>query len=288
MLAVDGFRVQAAAVLHDALEDTELTAEELGAAGLPIDVVDAVVALTHRPGQSYDRYVEQVASDAIAREVKLADLADNLANNKRLPNAPDVMTRIERYERAIRRLRARDTAPAVAPDDSIRLRRATIADAESLVGGFIEGVADYPSFAPPGWTAPSFDAELKHLRGALADPEVCCLIAESEGALVGQITILPAARAPHPVADPSLAHISNLFVRRDHWGAGLATDLHRAALEVATARGVRELRLFVAAGQARARRFYEREGWLPEGDPFDDPVPGLTMIEYRYRLGNAR
>ena len=105
MLAVNGFRAQAAAVLHDVLEDTEVTAEELGAAGLPVDVVDAAVALTHRPGQSYERYVEQVACNAIAREVKLADLADNLANNKRLPNAPDVVARIERYERAIRRLR---------------------------------------------------------------------------------------------------------------------------------------------------------------------------------------
>jgi (p)ppGpp synthase/HD superfamily hydrolase len=106
MLAVDGFRVQAVAVLHDVLEDTEVTVEELGAAGLRIDVVDGVVALTHRRGQSYERYVEQVAGDAIAREVKLADLADNLANNKRLPNAPDVVARIERYERAIRRLQA--------------------------------------------------------------------------------------------------------------------------------------------------------------------------------------
>ena len=44
------------------------------------------------------------------------------------------------------------------------------------------------------------------------------------------------------------------------------------------------MRLFVAAGEARARRFYEREGWLPVGDPFDDPVPGLTMLEYRYTL----
>lgn len=105
MLAVDGVRVKAAAVLHDVLEDTQVTVEELGAAGLPVDVVDAVVALTHRPGQSYERYVEQVACDAIARQVKLADLADNLANNRRLPNAPDVVARIERYERAIHRLR---------------------------------------------------------------------------------------------------------------------------------------------------------------------------------------
>lgn len=112
MLAVDGFRAQAAAVLHDVLEDTQVTVDELGAAGLPIDVVDAVVALTHRPRQSYERYVEQVACNAIAREVKLADLADNLANNKRLPNAPDVVARIERYEQAIRRLRAAsETSP---------------------------------------------------------------------------------------------------------------------------------------------------------------------------------
>jgi GNAT superfamily N-acetyltransferase len=172
----------------------------------------------------------------------------------------------------------------VARDDSIRLRRATVADAEPLARGVIEGVEDYPSFAPQGWTAPSFDAELKHLREALADPDVCCLIAESEGALIGQITVLPAVRAPHPVEDSSLAHISNLFVRRDYWGVGLAGDLHRAALETAGARGFTELRLFVAAGQARARRFYAREGWLPASDPFDDPIPGLTMIEYRYRL----
>lgn len=175
----------------------------------------------------------------------------------------------------------------MARDDSIRLRRATIADAEPLARGVIEGVEDYPSFAPPGWTAPSFEAELKHLREALADPDVCCLIAESEGALVGQITVLPAARAPHPVEDSALAHISGLFVRRDHWGVGLAADLHRAALEAARSHGFTELRLFVAAGQTRARRFYQREGWLPASDPFDDPTPGLTMIEYRYRLSDG-
>jgi GNAT superfamily N-acetyltransferase len=175
-----------------------------------------------------------------------------------------------------------ETLRRSARDDSTSLRRATIRDAEPLARGVIEGVEDYPSFAPPGWTAPTFEAELKHLRAALADPNVCCLVAESRGALVGQITVPPAAHAPHPVENPSLAHISNLFVRRDHWGVGLAAELHRAALEAAGARGFTELRLFVAAGQARARRFYEREGWRQASDPFDDPAPGLTMIEYRY------
>jgi ribosomal protein S18 acetylase RimI-like enzyme len=172
----------------------------------------------------------------------------------------------------------------VVVDDSIRIRRATSADAEPLALGVIEGVDGYPSFAPPGWTAPSFEAELKHVRHALADADVYCLVAESGSGLVGQITLLPAVRAPHPVGDSSLAHISNLVVRRDYWGVGLASALHRAALEAADARGFTELRLFVAAGQARARRFYEREGWLPASDPFAEPVWGLTFIEYRYRL----
>jgi GNAT superfamily N-acetyltransferase len=109
-------------------------------------------------------------------------------------------------------------------------------------------------------------------------------VAESNGEPVGQITILPAARAPRPVDDSALAHVSNLFVRRDFWGAGLARELQRAAVEGAGEHGFTELRLFVAAGQARARRFYEREGWSPAGDEFDDPIPGLTMIECRYRV----
>jgi len=171
--------------------------------------------------------------------------------------------------------------------DFIRLRRATIADAEHLARGAIEALEDYPSFAPPGWSGPSFEAELNHLREALADPDVCCLIAESDNAVVGQITLLAAARASRPVEDSSLAHIANLFVRRDHWGGGVAADLHRAALEEARRRGFTQLRLFVAVGQARARRFYEREGWGPAGDPFDEPAWGLTMIEYRYTLPEA-
>jgi len=172
----------------------------------------------------------------------------------------------------------------VACDDSIRIRLATSSGAEALARGVIEGLEDYPSFAAPGWTAPLFEDELQHVRELLADADVYCLLAEAASGLVGQITFLPAARVPHPVEDSSLAHISNLFVRRDYWGIGLASELHSAALEAADACGFIELRFFVAAGQARARRFYEREGWLPAGDPFDDPSPGLTMIEYRYRF----
>jgi GNAT superfamily N-acetyltransferase len=168
--------------------------------------------------------------------------------------------------------------------EAIRLRRATVADAGALAKGVIDGVADYPAFAPPGWSAPSLEAEVAHLSTSLADDGVHCIAAERDAEVIGQITLLPAARAPHPTDDPRLAHVSNLFVRRDHWGGGLARELHAAALDVARDGGFTELRLFVARGQGRARRFYEREGWQASGEPFDDPIPGLTMVEYRRAL----
>jgi GNAT superfamily N-acetyltransferase len=164
------------------------------------------------------------------------------------------------------------------------IRRATVAEAEQLAAGAVEGVEDYTSFAPAGWTGPSLKAELDHVRKTLSDERACCLVAISAGELVGQITVVPAGHAPRAVDDPSLAHISNLFVRRDFWGGGVARALHGAALDEARDRGFSELRLFVATGQARARRFYEREGWSSVGDPFDEPVLGLTIIEYRHTL----
>ena len=47
------------------------------------------------------------------------------------------------------------------------------------------------------------------------------------------------------------------------------------------------MRLFTPAPQARARRFYEREGWAAVGDEFHDPGPNLVVIEYRRALGGS-
>ena len=88
---------------------------------LPEDVVATVVALTHRPDESYEQYIEKVACDDLAREVKRADLADNLANNRRLASTPDVAARIDRYEQAVRRLQSplRRTPQRARPDGAL-------------------------------------------------------------------------------------------------------------------------------------------------------------------------
>ena len=165
--------------------------------------------------------------------------------------------------------------------DAIRFRRATSADAEPLARGVLDGVADYPAFAPDGWTGPSFEDELAHHRDDLTKEHVHCIVAERDGQLLGQITVVPAALAPHPVEDPELGHVRNLFVARGEWGSGLAGRLHAAVVEAARGLGMTALRLYVAEGQARARRFYEREGWRAAGEPYHDPAPGLRMVEYR-------
>lgn len=66
-----------AAWLHDTVEDTELTAEDLIGRGVPEDVVATIVLLTRRDDQTPVDYYAQIRDNAAAREVKLADLADN-------------------------------------------------------------------------------------------------------------------------------------------------------------------------------------------------------------------
>ena len=104
MLAVEGWEPRTTAVLHDVIEDTPVTADDLREQGIPERVVEAIVALTHRDDDTYEAYVDALAPNPLAREVKLADLSDNLATNLAMPPTPENEARIARYEAAIARL----------------------------------------------------------------------------------------------------------------------------------------------------------------------------------------
>jgi (p)ppGpp synthase/HD superfamily hydrolase len=107
MCAVAGAHARMAAVLHDVIEDTEVTLVDLQRAGFPRPVIHAVDCLTHRDVETYATYIERVATDAVATIVKVADLRDNLRNNKNLLPSSDVRERIQRYERALSFLESR-------------------------------------------------------------------------------------------------------------------------------------------------------------------------------------
>lgn len=69
----------AAAWLHDVLEDTPITAQELFEAGVTPQIIDVVQLLTRTPDVTPDEYYAAIRRDPIARRVKLADIDDNTA-----------------------------------------------------------------------------------------------------------------------------------------------------------------------------------------------------------------
>ena len=74
------------ALLHDAVEDTDLTLDDL-AHDFPPAVIDALRLLTHKPGTSYDDYIRALRDDPIAATVKRADLLHN-SDESRLALCP--------------------------------------------------------------------------------------------------------------------------------------------------------------------------------------------------------
>jgi (p)ppGpp synthase/HD superfamily hydrolase len=92
------------AVLHDVVEDTEVTFDDLRREGFGEEVILAVEHLTHRKGENYEAYVERVAQHPIARRVKLADLEDNMNLLRIRELQPSDLQRLQRYHHAWWRL----------------------------------------------------------------------------------------------------------------------------------------------------------------------------------------
>lgn len=65
------------ALLHDVVEDTEWTLEELAAAGMEPLTVEIVKAMTHIPEESRSTYITRVSAHPLARIIKIADIAHN-------------------------------------------------------------------------------------------------------------------------------------------------------------------------------------------------------------------
>ena len=91
-----------AAVLHDVVEDSVWTLDDLRKEGFSNEVLNAVDCLTHRDeeGEDYWGYIQRAGSDPIATKVKLSDLVDNL-NPGRLNEVTEKdKKRFDRYRKA--------------------------------------------------------------------------------------------------------------------------------------------------------------------------------------------
>ena len=90
------------ALLHDVVEDTDITINDLQKMGFGPEVLEAIALMTHAPDTPYMEYVAQIKTNPIARAVKLADLKHNSDMTRLESITPYDKERAQKYKKAIR------------------------------------------------------------------------------------------------------------------------------------------------------------------------------------------
>lgn len=97
MLRVQSEPERMAAVLHDVVEDTATTLDDLRQLGYSPEVLAAVEGLTRRSEETYPEFIERAATNAIALRVKIADLEDNMDVRRLIAFSDKDAERMRRY-----------------------------------------------------------------------------------------------------------------------------------------------------------------------------------------------
>lgn len=104
MLKFDDRDAQVVSVLHDVVEDSDTTLEDLRALGISEDAIEAIDCLSKRPSEQYNNFISRIIPNELARKVKIADIEDNL-DLTRLPTLSEKdLLRVAKYHQALRRL----------------------------------------------------------------------------------------------------------------------------------------------------------------------------------------
>lgn len=107
MFSMESETERICAVLHDVIEDADITLDYLRQEGFTEQVLNVLSLLTKREEESYDDFISRILVDATTSRVKLADLQDNM-NLARIPHLRDAdLLRAEKYRNAIKRIQQR-------------------------------------------------------------------------------------------------------------------------------------------------------------------------------------
>lgn len=102
MLSMSTPKERMVAILHDVVEDCDITLDELRVMGFPKDVIGAMDAITHRKGEPYDDYMNRVCDNTLAIGVKRADISDNSSPIRLYKLPPETRIRLrKKYTKAI-------------------------------------------------------------------------------------------------------------------------------------------------------------------------------------------
>lgn len=221
------------ALLHDVIEDTTWTLNELRAHEIPEASLDAIALLTRTPQVPYLEYVAALADNAIAKKVKLADLRHN-SDPGRLPHlTPKDIKRINTYMEA-RRLLGDEQ---ILLTDRLILRPWNEADAEALYA-----YAHDPKVGPiAGWPPhQSIEESREIIRTVLSMPETYAVVLRETLEPIGSVGLL-LGDAADPIALDSEAELG-YWIGVPHWGHGYipeaAHEMLRHAFEDLKLEGV--------------------------------------------------
>lgn len=93
------------ALLHDTIEDTEVTVEYLLMEGFPRNIVDAILSVTRNENESYEDFIKRSRLNPTGRQVKLHDLEDNMDITRLNELTEKDVYRLNKYLKAYRYLK---------------------------------------------------------------------------------------------------------------------------------------------------------------------------------------
>lgn len=164
------------------------------------------------------------------------------------------------------------------------VRAGTRHDLGMMADNLEQGFGSYRTWAETGWEPPTrIEMLLGMMQRFTRDGSWSVVAFTTDGRPAGHGAARPEFDEQGG-ARTDVARLTHLFVRRNHWGSGVADFLHEQLLAEMTERGFVSSCLWTPTGQARARAFYERNGWQPSGavDPQNDLQ--LELLEYLREL----
>ncbi|HVF76677.1 MAG TPA: GNAT family N-acetyltransferase [Solirubrobacteraceae bacterium] len=167
--------------------------------------------------------------------------------------------------------------------DDFQIRPAKTSDLGTIADNLVEGLSTYRGWTPMAWNPPARTEMLIGLLQRFPRDGSWAHVGFQGTAPAGHIMIRPDRdEADEPL--PEIALLTQLFVREQHWGSGLAQQLHARGVADMVDRGFASGRLLVASGHVRAQAFYVRQGWQKTGGLETSGELGLELAEYVLEL----
>lgn len=173
-----------------------------------------------------------------------------------------------------------ETAP-LAPARYV-IRAATLEDAAGIAEAHVASwrVAYRGVLPPEVLDGSSVERRTAQWQQLLTEADRDVRVAVGPDGHVGGFVVTAPSRDDD--ADATVGELMAIYLRPELWSVGLGCRLHAAGVAGLATR-FDQATLWVLQGNVRARAFYERQGWRPDGTVKRDTIGTVDVVEVRYR-----